>query len=327
MKKIFIRSPYFIQTTVPADRSKAVVRLYIWNKLQTEPTTPTYVLEKFLPSANNRNLNFNISNYVKEFINPIAPFINLLFIEEQEMWAFCKVEILYNDITVISTETFVCLNGYTNYMGGYNQSTSATDVRLFNPNVIFNHNEYVNVWIDSSARLMSWNGGSNFTSTGNVYKLPLVNGVNVLIADSVSIITVNALLQCENIYTPVKCQYINSFGGWETITFYKAKSESLSVESKEFNSMQPTVNYNPLLGQSQTYNFQGTKSIKMNTGFVQENYSELLQNLMTSNVILLDRVPVLLKTKNLDYKTRLKDNNINYEIDFSYNFGLINDKI
>jgi len=327
MKKIFIRSPYFIETNVPSDKAKAVVKLYIWNKLDTEPTLPTYILEKFVPSVNNRNLSFNISNYAKEYINPIAPNVETVIVDDAEMWSFCKIEVLYDDITVISTETFVCLNGYTNYMNGYNQSNTATDIPLFNPIVKYNHNQYVNVWVDASEREMQWNALPTFYSTGNLYKLPLQNGLNTLKADGVIIITTSALLECFNIYTPVKCQYINRFGGWETIIFYKAKSESLSVESKEFNSMQADVNYNPLIGQAQTYNFQATKSIKMNTGFVAENYSELLQNMLTSNVIFLDRIPVLLRTKTLDYKTRLKDNNINYEIDFSYNFGLINDKI
>jgi len=327
MKKIFIRSPYFIETDVPSDKAKAVVKLYIWNKLDTEPVVPTYILEKFVPSVNNRNLSFNISNYAKEYINPIAPSTQTVIVDDSEMWSFCKIEVLYDDITVISTETFICLNGYTNYMDGYNQSDTATDIPLFNPSIKYNHNQYVNVWVDASEREMQWNALPTFYSSGNLFKLPLQNGVNTLKADGVIIITTSALLECFNIYNPVKCQYINRFGGWETIIFYKAKSESLSVESKEFNSMQADVNYNPLIGQAQTYNFQAIKSIKMNTGFVAENYSELLQNMLTSNVILLDRVPVLLRTKTLDYKTRLKDNNINYEIDFTYNFGLINDKI
>jgi hypothetical protein len=327
MKKIFVRSPYFIETEVPEDKLKAIVNIYVWNKLDTVPTLPTYILEKFVPSENQRKLTFNISNYAKEFINPIAPSQEIVIVENVETWCYCKIEILYELGNVTSTENFVCLNGYTNYMGGYNQSSTDDEIALFNSSIKYNHNEYVNVWIDDSEREMQWNALPVFTSSGNIYKLPLQNGVNTLKADSTIVITTSALLQCDAIYTPVKCQYVNRFGGWETIIFYKAKSESLSVESKEFNSMQAEVNYNPLIGQSKTYNFQGSKNIKMNTGWVDENYSYLLENLMTSNIILLNRVPVLLRTKNLDYKTRLKDKNINYEIDFTYNFGLINDKI
>jgi hypothetical protein len=69
------------------------------------------------------------------------------------------------------------------------------------------------------------------------------------------------------------------------------------------------------------------QKIKCNTGWVYENYSELIQDLLLSEVVLLDNKPVVVKSQNFDIKTSLKDKNINYEIDFEYSFGLINDVI
>jgi hypothetical protein len=46
-----------------------------------------------------------------------------------------------------------------------------------------------------------------------------------------------------------------------------------------------------------------------------------------SEVVLLDNKPVIVKSTSSDYKTHLKDKNINYEIEFEYNYGLINDVI
>jgi len=74
-----------------------------------------------------------------------------------------------------------------------------------------------------------------------------------------------------------------------------------------------------LQGQKQRFNFQGKQKIKCNTGWVDENYSELIQDLLLSQVVLLDNKPAIVKSQSFDIKTNLKDKNINYEIEFEYN--------
>jgi hypothetical protein len=88
-----------------------------------------------------------------------------------------------------------------------------------------------------------------------------------------------------------------------------------------------SIDYNVLQGQKQSFNFQGKQKIKCNTGWVDENYSELIQDLLLSEIVLLDDKPAIVKSQSADIKTHLKDKNINYEIDFEYNYGLINDVI
>ena len=111
------------------------------------------------------------------------------------------------------------------------------------------------------------------------------------------------------------------------MTFFKANSSSIDVTSKDFNLLPSSINYNVLQGQKQRFNFQGKQKIKCNTGWVDENYFELIQDLLLSEVVLLDNKPVIVKSQSADVKTHLKDKNINYEIEFEYNYGLINDVI
>ena len=85
------------------------------------------------------------------------------------------------------------------------------------------------------------------------------------------------------------------------------------------------VDYNPLRGQRKEFNFDLKQSVKLNTGWVDENTIELLVELMTSETILLDNEPATLKDKSLQKKTRLRDKMINYEMNFEYAFNLIND--
>ena len=132
---------------------------------------------------------------------------------------------------------------------------------------------------------------------------------------------------CEPKYTPITCTFINGFGGWQYLTFFKANSQGIDVKSKDYNLLSSSIDYNPLQGQKQRFNFQGTQKIKCNTGWVDENYSNLIQDLLLSEVVLLNNEPAIVKSQSFDIKTHLKDKNINYEIEFEYNYGLINDVI
>jgi hypothetical protein len=50
MKKIFIRSPYFIEINELLQTS-AKIEIFLWNKGTSEPTTPNYILSKEIPSV------------------------------------------------------------------------------------------------------------------------------------------------------------------------------------------------------------------------------------------------------------------------------------
>jgi hypothetical protein len=131
---------------------------------------------------------------------------------------------------------------------------------------------------------------------------------------------------CETKYTPVECAFINKLGGWSYITFYKARTNSYSVEAKEYSFLQ-TIPYSTAVGEKKSFNYDLRESVKLNTGFVEENYENVIKELMVSDTILLDFKPVTLKTKSMQVKTSLRDKVINYEIEFEYNFNLMNDMI
>jgi hypothetical protein len=134
MKKIFIRSPYFIEVDEVAQTS-AKIEVFLWNKGTTEPTTPNYTFTKQVPSATQTKLSWNISNLAKGFIKPIAPVTVSVPTEENvNTWCYMKV-VRYSDDVELDDETFVCLNGYTQYLDGYNQSTTDEVVPLFNTNI------------------------------------------------------------------------------------------------------------------------------------------------------------------------------------------------
>lgn len=340
MKKIFIRSPYFIQVN-EANQLGSKVELYLYNKGNAVPILPTYVLSKKAATTTQLENTYNIANYAKEYINPINPVSVTTPTEENvNCWVYCIVK-RYTELTLgvyslLSTETFVCLNGYEDYTGGYNQSNTSAVLPLVNTNITYyksTANNYINVFIETIANDISWNNGFEFQYFNNtaptLWKLPYVgnSALDFSPYTKPDVFVLKAEQLCEPKYTPITCTFINRFGGWQFLTFFKANKISIDTSYKKFNLSPENVNYNPYLGVTKTFNQQGTQKITCNTGWVDENYFELIQDLLLSQTVLLDNIPVIVKSQSSDKKTYLKEKNINYTIDFEYAYGLINDII
>jgi len=332
MKKIFIRSPYFIEVDEPAQLT-GKLEIFIWNKGDSVPATPNYTLTKNVPSANQNKLAWNVANYASEFIKPISPVVVSVPTEENvNTWCYMQV-VSYSDDVEINDETFVCLNGYNNYSDGYNFDDTDDIVPLVNVNIkAYKHTTvpYINVFLKAATYQWLSSVGFNFTvAADSMWKLPydLDRYEFVLQGFTKPVFVFNSEELCEPKYTPITCTYINRFGGWQFLTFFKASTEAIETEFKEFNMLPSSIDYNVLQGQRKRFNHQGKQSIKCNTGWVDENYFELIQDLLLSETVLLGGKPAVVKSKTSEKKTSLNNKVINYEIEFEYNFGLINDVI
>lgn len=324
MKKIFVRSPYFIEIDEPG-QANAKIEVFLWYAGDTEPTNPIYTFSKDVPNVAQNSISWNVANLAKEFIKPIKPtLVSSPTEEDPDTWCYMKV-ISYSDDVEVTDETFACLNGYTLYPGGENQSNSNAVVPLVNNAITFQKTDtivpYVNVFYEEGEYEII---GVGTLSVGSptMYKIPLtadLNGDDYYEYYSEEI--------CEPKYTPITCTYVNRYGGWQFLTFFKASSSSIEVTSKDFNLMPSSIDYNIFQGQKQRFNFQGKQKVICNTGWVDENYFELIQDLLLSETVLLGGQPAIVKSQTSDVKTYIKDKNINYTIEFEYNYGLINDVI
>lgn len=145
--------------------------------------------------------------------------------------------------------------------------------------------------------------------------------------------TYKLVTECK--YDPVRVSYVGQGGGIEFITFFKAKEENINITSTEYSRYNKFtyvgtsyLQYNTLDGQTNDFNVNGTRTIKLNTGWVDENYKNKIQDLMLSeNIVLYDQVSyyrVQLKTKNIKLQTHLNDKNINYTLEFDISSNIIN---
>lgn len=328
---INIRSPFIVSIDV-VGQIETKLELRIWNRTQTKPTPATFTLTKKIASNIQRETIYNISKFVEEFINPIKTQSVVLAEESENNMVFVEVKKFYKTGTsfiLLETLNYEAVNGYNLYT----QGTSALSTKVILKNdaipLLYTGNVYVNAYLEVND--YTWNGAPiAITTTNKLYKLPIINGTNTLLYFSGGLgfsVTIEAELICEPKYTPVRCNFINRFGGWEFLTFFKSKTERIQTNSENFMSLPASYNYNPQIGQSKDFNFSGTQSISLNTGFVPESYKELVQDLLLSEVVLLDSVPVKVKSKSSSLKQHIIDKNINYTMEFEYDFNLINDVI
>ena len=123
MKVINIRSPYFISVD-EAGQIGSKVELYIWNDDTSEPATPTYTRTKKVASLSKVRNDYNISNFVKEYIDNTITYISSIDLNDPNNWAHVKVnrykETTTDTFELLDTEYFIALNGYTLYINGYN---------------------------------------------------------------------------------------------------------------------------------------------------------------------------------------------------------------
>ena len=264
------------------------LELRIWKNGETKPTLPTYSFTKSIPSATQTKLTFNISPYLKDFIS------NEL--NDVDTW-YCYFEcrLFSNNVELTAQKKEgLAVNGYTQFLDGQNYTES-------------NANRFTNI--------------KRQIKVGSTNKLHSCDSLLNEISETTAM---NVEETCEPILDPQLVQFVNRYGGLDFIWFFKMRTDSISTESKEYKLLQPNLNYDTTIGQNAKYNFNGKQSVRMNTGFVNENYNELIQDLILSEKVWIEGVPAIVKSSGTEFKTQIRNKNINYEIEFEYAFDLIN---
>ena len=357
---IYARSPYFISVTLNSGYGSKI-ELFLANGTGSLPSTATYTIVKNYNQGTGNTQSYNISNFIREYIENVyindtnnKNFVKVRVKSYQESSG--------GAFTLVATQDFLGTNGYSLYTQGANATdVSNRCVLLFNSSIDHYYhrdsgvtpklNILVNTTLGDKLEviLTDLSGGNSSTTTligtgtaatqgflsaslsnvsnsayanGNYCTIKYYEGASLTVNKTIKVVPI-----CEPKYTPVKCSFINRFGGWQVLTFFKAQSNSISVNGTSYNTLPNGVAYNTYLPQTNSFNINGRQSVKLNTGWVVETYSELIQDLLLAETILLDDKPVEIKTQSSDFKTSLKDKNINYEMEFEYAYNLINNVV
>jgi hypothetical protein len=350
MANIFARSPYLIAIG-ETGQNGSKIELFLANGSFTG--SPQYTLSKLIPATNNVNTFYDISSYIREYISftscAIVTNIATNPTNERVNVRVKRYKLVGSTYTLLNTVDYIAFDGYTTYFDGYNHD-------LGNYGLDAGNYYY---WADVGGAYAAGNirviGGASFTakytnlSTGTftslsisngTYNIPTVLNANYLVGNKVEILdsggnlyaTWNFYPKEECKYTPVIIDFVNRYGAWQRDLFFKASNDTFSVENTEYNLMQKSdfypFYYDVTKGQRQTFNINGKSSIKVNTGWVDESWNEILKQIMLSERILINEVfPAKINTKSTELFKHINTKQINYSLDFEFAYDVINSVI
>jgi hypothetical protein len=347
MARIYVRSPYIIEINVPLQQSTSI-ELYIWNGTGAAPLSPQYTLSKNVPSASNVQTLYNISNYVREYLthSSVQSIYNSTAATPTTQW--CNVQVVkYSDGVLVGTESHNAFDGYGYYSEGSNFDNGISSLDdgtyyYYNTGVtpVTNPLYYAGFFRASAIALgtvvytnLRTLATQSTTSFNTPYDYPCVydqwyndgNKVEVKNAGGTVLNTFYFRPISECRYDVVTCDFVNKSGAWQRTFFYKASQETLEVDNAEYNLMQTdSLNYSIYEGQRQVFNANGKEFIRVNTGFVNDDYAEVLRQLMLSERIMINNQPAKVRTKSLEKQKQINTKMINYTLEFDYSFDTIN---
>lgn len=203
-------------------------------------------------------------------------------------------------------------NGYSNYEEGKN-TTIASDAVLISNRIIYQPDNTAGVIPSEDEGVIVYNAF----------------GVN-----TTSIIVSNKLFKivrlCEPKFTPIKVTFVNKFGALQDLWFFKKFTKNLTVSKDRYkrHTISQSGGYSINSHQDNILRSNGNERITLNTSFVDETMNEPIKQLLLSESVWATIngvvLPIIVTTENLQYKTRINDNLIQYTIECEFAFQAIN---
>lgn len=343
---IFARSPYIL-TINETGQTASMIQVFLWNGNSTPmPASPAYTLSKNIPSSSSPATYYDLSPYIREFINhnTLQTITTSNAPTPSAQWCWIGIKTFKKTtggfVQFGSTLTYRAYEGYGNYTDGANPNLFRVHLDAGTYNYYldgsgnYGHLTIENISGDTIKYTNLVTGANNTSSLGtlNVQDYPRVYSTYLSAGNKVEIINAGTTVwtatfqpKAECKYTPIRCDFVNKYGAWQTEWFFKASNRSIQVENTEYNLMPATYpSYNVQEGQRKVFNTNAKEQIKVNTDWVNESYSETIKQLMLSERILLDKSPVKINTKSTELFKSINTHMINYQLDFEYAYDTIN---
>ena len=320
------------------------VSLFIWDgTISQKPAEAAYVIDKTVLSGET-NITLEIAELVRDYITitfnddypSVARYVTVSvnsFDDSDEPFETNPIE-----------TTYVAMDGYGYYEEGTNPELSRNALISAN-NIYIPENttgklpifaEGVGKVIIDSATTEITDGGSTTGSTNPKVQYVTIpansSTIQVYDTDDATLkktITVTNI--CEPKFTPYKITFINKFGAFQDLYFFKKTLEVTNVTDELYKRnivTNTSSTYNTYDNQRERMNVNASSSLTMNTGFVLEDMNKTIEELFYSENVWIrydgNTLPVIPNSKTLDYKTVLNDKLINYTVKFDFAFDRIN---
>jgi len=152
-----------------------------------------------------------------------------------------------------------------------------------------------------------------------------IDTISITGEPDIKVITIS---ECK--YQPYKITFINKFGVLQDMYFFKKAVEAMTTKRETYKGT--TINngvYSISDHTKRDFNIQANETIKLSSGYLNEEYNEVFKQMMLSEKVWLtdedDNVlPINIKTSSINYKTSLNDKLVEYTIDFDRSYNVIN---
>lgn len=195
------------------------------------------------------------------------------------------------------------------------------------------------------ANLKNWlvaQGSSLDVVNSDWYKIQLLDTFENVIDERKFVPT------CEVKYEPIQLAYISKYGTWNYATFFKRSEETIDVTSQQYRTITGLISdgeyihrlHNPMY---KKYNTNGKRRLTINSGFVAEEFKEVMEQIMLSEYVLVvadstvtkdgstytytaqnGTIAANVSTNSLVKKKSVNDKLIDYTLDLEYAFDEIN---
>ena len=151
--------------------------------------------------------------------------------------------------------------------------------------------------------------------------------IQLLQSDETILDSIDIYPTCESKYTPAVIRYINRYGVWEPIYFFKRSDDNMQTTSEQYRRSIGTsgasgFTYDTTEELYKNFNTNGKITTTLNTGWVNEEYKEAIKDLLMSERVMLDGKPVNVISESVTLQKAINDKTINYTIQVEEAFDI-----
>ena len=318
------------------------LRLYVYSGTESgySDTDLRYQINKSLITGDTK-INFEIGELVRDFLdidfnddyNSYAVWVRA----DARMLDANSVELSYGSPVI---NTYLATDGYGYFEDGTNAELSRNALLTTNTLYLLEGTDAkLPIFAEGVGKVTIDSTDTQITDTGNTDQkiqyvtIPADSGtIQVYDTDDTTLlrtITINNI--CEPKFTPYKVTFVNKYGAFQDIYFFKKSTERFEVmdETYKRNTLaNSTASYSINQGQRERYNTNAKTSVTLNTGFVNDDFNSAIEELFLSeNVWILwdgQTLPIIPQSKSMTFKTSVNDKLVDYTVDFEFAFNKIN---
>ena len=322
--------------------NKVELDIYIYTGLSSAYSgNRKYQLSKTRISSQS-NITFEIANLVRDYIS--HNFNNNY--PSDTVWVRTEARLYDPDGTEFASgspevDTYIAKDGYGYFEDGINPQLS-DDLLMTSNNIYLNEGDTgkLPIFAQGVGKVTIDSVDTQITDDGNTNQkiqyitIPTTaSTIQVYDTDDTTLLrTVNVYHICEPKYTPFKVTFVNKYGAYQDLYFFKRTDESFNITDERYKRNivdLDSLSYATYKGQSARYNVKANTSLKMNTGFILEDMNSTIEELFLSEDCWIrfenSTLPVIPSNKQIEFKTSLGEKLANYTVNFDFAFNKIND--